>query len=320
MRHRADDHGYLLALGAVVLPDSLLKLSPGAAPPELLWVFGEQALNDYERLSASDRAASSGFSHAGVYILRSDDLYLLFNASVSSRMGRASHRHNDALSIEVSACGRAFIVDPGTFVYTADLDERHAFRSTAYHSTLQVDSLEQNSIDRSEPFVMGREARPRVLAWRTSDDRDVLVAEQDGWRSSFVRHKRRVMFNKKNRWWLLEDEVKCSGEHVIVVRFHFDSGLDIDINDQSLAVACDRPGGARLLVYSPDFAGNLQLESQFVSRHYGSKEPSVSACWSKSINGAEKFRWALVPVAPNEDEGARLRVAEAEMDSATWPE
>ena len=55
-----------------------------------------------------------------------DDLYLLFNASGCGLNGRGSHGHNDALSVEVSAFGTAFLVDPGSYVYTADLSKRHS--------------------------------------------------------------------------------------------------------------------------------------------------------------------------------------------------
>src|SRR5437870_7060321 len=104
--------------------------------PELLWILGENGVRDYEALTPAGEPASQSFPDAGTYVLRDDDLYLLFSASESGIKGRGSHGHNDALSIEVSACGTAFIIDPGSYVYTAHLHERNLFRSTAYHSTV----------------------------------------------------------------------------------------------------------------------------------------------------------------------------------------
>jgi hypothetical protein len=306
----ADDHGYLLALGAIVLQEPRFKLAKLPGPQELLWILGEQAVSEYERLPVSQEGEqSAAFPQAGTYVLRKDDLHLVFNACVTGRSGRTSHGHNDALSIEGSACGRAFIVDPGTFVYTADLRERHLFRSTAYHSTLQVDNAEQNSTYEREPFLIGREARPRVLLWETSKDRDLLVAEHDGYKrlEPSLLHRRSVMFDKNWRWWLVEDEVTCSGECAIAVRFHFDAGLEVSVRQQS-AIGWDKISGARLFVCSLELPGEPYLEPQFVSRDYGSKEPSVSACWLTRTNGNSKFRWALVPVCANDDEAERLRV------------
>ncbi len=101
----------------------------------------------------------------------------LFNAGGAGLKGRGSHGHNDALSIEVSACGSPFIVDPGTYVYTADLHQRHQFRSTAYHSTVEIDGLEQNSTVETMPFVIGNEAAPRVLECELGNDIETVTAE-----------------------------------------------------------------------------------------------------------------------------------------------
>src|SRR5688500_1152130 len=95
--------------------------------------------------------------------------------------GRGSHGHNDALSIEVSAGGCAFIVDPGTYLYTGDLQRRHDFRSTSYHSTVKIDGVEQNTIRRDLPFVIGDEARPRVLLWEIGPQIDRIIAEHYGY-------------------------------------------------------------------------------------------------------------------------------------------
>ena len=129
----ANDRAYLLALGAVAFDDSQFKL-PGQKPPsELLWLLGEEGLQNYERIThSSAKPTSQAFPDADTYVLRYDDLYLLLNTNGAKNGRPASHRHNDALGIEVSACGRPFIVDPGLYVY-ADLHERHLFRSTAYH-------------------------------------------------------------------------------------------------------------------------------------------------------------------------------------------
>src|SRR5712692_9842217 len=155
VRRTGDDHAYVLALGAAVFQEARFKIVGTHAsgmqhaggvrtePQELLWILGERGVRDYSGLPDAEPARSQAFPDAGTYVLRFHDLYLLFNLSGNGVNGRGSHGHNDALSIEVSACGTAFIVDPATYVYTADLKERHLFRSTAYHSTVQVDEAEQ---------------------------------------------------------------------------------------------------------------------------------------------------------------------------------
>jgi hypothetical protein len=255
VHRRADDHAYVLEIGAVVFKDPALK---------------------------TPCLDSQAFPQAGTYIMRDGDLYLCFNASDAGLNGRGSHGHNDALSIEVSAAGRAFIVDPGTYVYSADLQKRHEFRSTAYHSTVQIDNLEQNTIDLQTPFVIGNEAKPRVLEWKTSDDFDKVVAEHYGYP---VVHRRTVVFNKRARAWLIDDEFFGEGEHLYEVRFHFAPGLDVKVRERAVEVF-----GLTVSALSTDV--QPVLESQPVSRDYGEMSDAVSACWR--ISGSPgKLSWGI---------------------------
>ncbi len=256
VRRRADEHAYLLEIGAKTFDDPALADT---------WLVPSQA-----------------FPHAGTYIMRDRDLYLCFNASGAGINGRGSHGHNDALSIEVSAGGRPFIVDPGTYVYSADLDKRHTFRSTAYHSTVQIDNLEQNTIDVQMPFVMGNEAQPRVLEWKTSDDYDKVVAEHYGYP---VTHRRTVTFFRRERLWLIDDEFFGDGEHVYEARFHFAPGLYVQVQGAKV-------NASGLWVSLLNHQIEPSLENQPVSRDYGEMSDAVSACWR--ISGRPgKLSWQI---------------------------
>jgi uncharacterized heparinase superfamily protein len=294
----ANDRAHLLALGAVEFRDSQLKLPHLAAPPELLWLFGEYGLQFYSELPSSNGETSSqAFSDSGNYVMRHDDLFLLFNANGAQARRPASHRHNDVLSVEVSACGRAFIVDPGTFVYTANLHERHLFRSTAYHSTVQIDDEEQNTILEAAPFAFGDEKRARVLVWESTAERDRVAAEHTGYQrlANPVTHRRAVSFDKARRWWLIEDELMGKGEHKIAIRFHFDTGLDVKPFENNAVIACDPSSDACLLVRSLDLDQLAELQPQYTSRQYGAKAESTSACWTITTSIPCKLRWALIP-------------------------
>lgn len=266
-KRRADDHGYLLSIGACV--------------------FNDPALRD-------PQAGSAAFPHAGTYIMRHGDLYLCFTASGAGIHGRGSHGHNDAMSIEVSAGGRAFIIDPGTYVYTGDLQKRHDFRSTAYHSTVKIDGVEQNTIHQDAPFVIGDEARPRVLRWETNADADKIIAEHYGYQrlKNPVTHRRTVVFNKTERSWLIEDEFPGDAvDRTFEVRFHFAPGLKIDVNE-CVVEARDPDTDLTLTVRSLSLSGSPVLEQQFTSRDYGELEESLSACWRYS-GLPRKLSWKL---------------------------
>jgi hypothetical protein len=312
----ANDHLYLLALGAAVFKDEQFNVGQ-TSPPELLWILGEAGLRDYESVEnaagSSALPQSQAFPDAGTYVLRHEDLFLLFNAN-GARKGRpSSHLHNDVLSVEVSAGGRAFIVDPGTYVYTADLHERQLFRCSAYHSSVQIDDQEQQTIREEAPFATGAEAAVRVLVWESTTERDRVVAEHSGYErlAEPVTHRRAITFDKANRWWLIEDELIGTGEHKVATRFHFDAELEVKAFGENSVMASDPQSGVCLVIVSVDLAQVAELEAQFTSRHYGSKAASVSACWKTTITEPRKFRWAIVPVKAGEDPNERLRICEA---------
>ena len=71
---------------------------------------------------------------------------------------------------------------------------------------------------------------------------------------------------------------------------------------------CDKMNGARLLIAASGVNAEPVLESQFSSRDYGAKEPSVSACWTVRSAAPLAARFVLVPVRAGEDETERLRI------------
>jgi hypothetical protein len=320
-RRAGDDHGYLLALGAAVFQEPRFKLRESPAPEELLWILGEQGISDYAALPESEAPNSQAFPDNGVYILRHYDLYLLFNASDSGVNGRGSHGHNDAFSLEVSAGGAAFIIDPGSYLYTANLRERHLFRSTAYHSTVEVDRAEQNTISEATPFIIGNEAQPRVLGWETGAEGDVIVAEHYGYRglAQPVTHRRTVRFDKLNRFWSVEDKLTGEGAHEFSFRFHLAPGLETKIRPDGIVEVWDKMSGARLLIVCQKLdrevgpgANRIEakpvLESQFSSNDYGAKQPSDSVCWTTRGSLPLKAEFALVLVRAGEAEAERAKV------------
>ena len=325
----ADDHAYLLAVGAVVFDDPDLRVET-EAPEELFWLTGAEGVRAFDAMprasdarpddesrgdeapgdlsrgdesrSPASRAPaaprSQAFPSAGAYVMREGSLYLLCAACGAGLRGRGSHAHNDSLSVELSAHGTNFLRDPGTCVYTADLDARHAFRSTAYHSTVEVDGAEQNTTRRETPFVIGNEAEPRVLRWESDDARDLVVAEHDGYRrlpAGAITHRRSVLFDKRLGFWLVEDALSGAGRHTFRFVFHLAPRLAARARADGAAEVSDRITGARLLVAPLGPLGQCALEPRRSSRDYGSREPSQAACWTLAHDAPLVARWALVP-------------------------
>src|SRR5256714_1556534 len=166
VRRDADDHAYLLAVGAALFGEPRFKLSE-EAPEEIAWLLGPEGVKTYSELeTAGARSAQSAvFKDAGACVMREGDLYLLLSASGAGLAGRGAHGPNDAPSLHGSARGASFIADAGTYVYTSDARERAQFLSTAFHSTVEGDGEEQNTTVEDAPLFIGDEAKPRIIRW-----------------------------------------------------------------------------------------------------------------------------------------------------------
>ncbi len=291
-RRRANEHAYVLLVGAALLEDETLLPAGAEVTPELLWLLGDEGVDRFLKLKIrSSKRTSQAFAAAGTYVLTDGDYYLCFNASDAGLNGRGSHGHNDSLGIEVFAHRQSFIVDPGTYVYSADLQQRHLFRSTSYHSTVKIDGEEQNTTLRDVPFVIGNEAKPRVLSWEVQSDAAQVVAEHSGYArlASPVIHRRKVTFLARDAGWLIEDEFLGEGEHEYEVRFHFAPGLRVTTNEASVIASGEK---ASLTVISLDSNIGPELESQATSFDYGHKAESITACW-RVAGKVDRLSWRL---------------------------
>jgi hypothetical protein len=210
--------------------------------------------------------------------------------------------------VEVSACGASFISDPGTYVYTGDLPLRHKFRSTAYHSTVEIDGREQNTTEESSPFRLGDESSPQLLHWESGDQRDLVIAEHYGYKNlpnGSITHRRAVRFEKAKRYWLIEDELLGEGTHNFRFCFHITPGLEIISRLDGLTEVRDKEIAARLLIAplagasrggQSNFPEGPIVEPRWFSRDYGEKRQSVALCWTIESEAPIKIRWLLVPV------------------------
>ena len=80
----------------------------------------------------------------GLYVYRSEHIYLAIRCGPIGQNGNGGHAHNDQLSYELCIKNHDFLVDGGSFLYTPVPEIRNEFRSTRAHNTLSVEGFEQN--------------------------------------------------------------------------------------------------------------------------------------------------------------------------------
>ena len=83
----------------------------------------------------------------GLYLYRSNRLYLAIRCGDIGQNGNGGHAHNDQLAIELNVDGDDWITDPGTFLYTPFPEQRNVYRSIKAHSAPQVEGQEPERLD-----------------------------------------------------------------------------------------------------------------------------------------------------------------------------
>lgn len=118
----------------------------------------------------------------GVFVYRSDRIYLAVRCGPIGQRGFGGHDHNDQLALELSVDAVDWIADPGTYVYTADLAVRGQYRSSRAHFVPRLAGAEPASLDVGA-FELGAGSEARCIYWdgmtfagelRTSDGRVAL--------------------------------------------------------------------------------------------------------------------------------------------------
>lgn len=123
----------------------------------------------------------------GLYIFKSDSLYLAVSAISNTKMNHTwGHVHNDKLSFELQVDGKDIVVDAGTYLYTAIPSVRNQFRSTEAHSVPCVEGEEQNRwLDKPIGlFYMLKETKCKVLVATNNE----LAIELRYRNRRFIRH------------------------------------------------------------------------------------------------------------------------------------
>ncbi|HYP54291.1 MAG TPA: alginate lyase family protein, partial [Pyrinomonadaceae bacterium] len=178
-----DDFRAALSNGAALFQRPDYKYVASEAAEETLWLLGPRGLAEFDRCHVAPPAETSrAFPDGGFYVMRDgwreDSDYMLLDCGPHGALS-SGHSHADALSFELSARGRALLVDPGTFTYTGSADDRNYFRSTGAHNAVVVEG--ESSSAPGACFGWRTQARAHALAWLSESRFDFFEGEHDGY-------------------------------------------------------------------------------------------------------------------------------------------
>jgi hypothetical protein len=180
-----------------------------ADPRSHTHLFG-QAERAYEPSTTSAALPEGGF-----YVMRAGELYAIVRCGDVGVGGLGSHAHNDQLAFELAWQGHPLVVDPGSYLYTADPEARNAFRSTAFHGTLRIDGAEQNALSRDRLFALDDRTRAEALAWDVQGETVAFTGRHHGFEALEppATHERRVELDGAAGTLTIADTVSSPGGH-----------------------------------------------------------------------------------------------------------
>ncbi len=275
------DHRYLLGLGACLFERGDFARAAEEDWEEGLWLLGRKAIHCREKhLLKGEKPTpikSKAYPDSGFFVMRDQDLYMIIHAGTSGQKGNGGHGHNDTLGFELYAGGRAWLVDPGTYLYTPDYRSRNLFRSTAYHNTVRVDDQEISPFRGSQLFQMSNHAHPRVRIWQVGEKSDLLIAMHSGYQRFRrpVWHQRAICFDKERTLWVIQDTFEGEGDHQLDWYFHLAPGVEAEQLDDPPGISIRHSGSPEALSIIPVFQGfEFRIEKAETSSSYGKRAQS----------------------------------------------
>jgi len=288
------DHRHLLCTAALLFSREDFRQAADDRWEEAWWLLGAENLPPKEPTATPPQLTSRAFPAGGFFVLRGANAYVLVRCGDVGLEGRGAHAHCDQLSFELAIGNQPLVVDPGTYVYTANLEERFRFRSTAYHNTVRVAAAEQNRISPAYCFAMPDETRARVRHWKSTATGDELEGEHFGYRRLLARvvHRRGFYLDKVQPALYVLDHLAGRGRVLLEWFYHFSPQVKVSeqirpriFGAPQLAWLSElQPPGSRLqLAYELAAAGALyvplfiyaaeeltgELRTAWVSQRYG---------------------------------------------------
>ena len=189
-----DHYKYVLQLLGILLGE---KYIDGEITETVSWLYTKDEIAEYEKKSRYSPEQFRVYKEGGNSILRSWDNEVLIGVDHAALgFGSiAAHGHADALSFQLFYRGNPVFVDPGTYIYHCDLDDRNEFRRTKNHNTVCIDGKDQSEV--LGAFLWGRKANAELVSCEQENGSITLVMEHDGY--SPVKHSRTLSFDGERR-------------------------------------------------------------------------------------------------------------------------
>ncbi len=280
----------LLCLGAVLLGRLELKSGAGSSSAEAAWLMAESCDRLTNLPIGSKPRGLRYFRDARLFVDRrvfeDDERYLLFDCG-DLGMLQGGHGHAGCLGIEIFACNRSLLVDPGTYAYNGARTWRDYFRSTKAHNTVVVDGCDQAEL--GSAFQWETRFTPTVHRYFAAGAYALVEASHNGYErlTHGVTH-RRMILSVLGEYWLCLDRLTGKDSHDLDFLFHFPAtGVVESVEATRCVTVIDGVAGVAIIGLGDDAMrsrvalGEVDPIQGWYSDDYGRKEPAPVAIFSE---------------------------------------
>jgi len=174
-------------------------------------------------------SASVAYPQGGYYILNGSPFRLIFDCGPVGMGAKrlVTHGHSDLLSFCLDVESEPFIVDPGSGTYSENRKIHDYFRSTCGHNTITVDGRDQCGL--AGTWTLKRHPHAKVLFWKSTEDRDLVCGEHDGYQP--ITHRREIELVKRPTPFIrMYDDILGDGVHSYQSYLHLSPNVTAEIS------------------------------------------------------------------------------------------
>jgi hypothetical protein len=284
------DHRYLLAIaGEYFDRDDFRKAACGRVQ-DAIWLLGgiENIMDE-----PNENPRLTSYDESGFHIIRGGDVFLIIKCGKIGQDGNGGHDHNDQLSIELNVNSNDIIIDPGSYVYTMDMESRQKFRSTECHNVSQYLNYEQNiirNLTKEDLFLM-YSSNPGVCEVVGKNGQDKLRFEgQVSIAGTDIKYRRSIEVDLKNKRLMVDDTLQAgAGERLDgTCRLHLANGCQVKKNNEGTVDIVNEREVVRLAC-----GASINIDSGMVSPSYGVKLPALILSWEFQEKTSFTIQWQV---------------------------
>ncbi|MBE7383559.1 MAG: alginate lyase family protein [Leptolyngbya sp. SIO1E4] len=238
-----------------------------------------------------------------------------------AQLGAGKHGHFDLFNFCYFANGKPLMIDPGRYTYDAvpgeeGINWRRAFKSTAYHNTVEIDGKDQTRyIPKPKPgkFKLGPAVQVADRSFKLGQQSDWVCAQAHSVEYTPV-HQRFFLYMQRQYLFILDRiHISDGTPHSCVLRFHLSPEMqgEVSLQTQGQQISAIAPDLTLLSYHCPGMTA--ALEPGWASKKYGIKHPIPVVTLGQTDTQSLFFCTVVAPRPVNTSPAANFEIQSLDL-------